>query len=245
MTNDQIAFRAIILAGGKGSRLGKITKKIPKPLIKIKNREFLSYLIEFLKINHVKEIIITTSYKSKLFDEFCKKNKYKNIKIIKEKKELGTGGSFLNVLKKTRYKKNYFNILCNADTLVLFSLNSLKKEIIKNKNSILVIKKRNCERYGRIKIKGKNIIGIERNNSNSGYISTGVFFFKKVNLNHLKMISKKIDFERDVLKRMIEKRVKIKYIKTRKPFIDIGVPKDLKRSKKFIENRFNESIKKL
>ena len=37
--------QCLILAGGIGSRLGKITKKIPKPLIKINNNIFLDYLI--------------------------------------------------------------------------------------------------------------------------------------------------------------------------------------------------------
>ena len=49
MISDKIRLRAIILAGGKGTRLGNLTKKIPKPLIKIKNKEFLTYLIEYLK----------------------------------------------------------------------------------------------------------------------------------------------------------------------------------------------------
>ena len=63
MLNNKIKFRAIILAGGKGSRLGDITKKTPKPLIKVINKEFLFYLINFLKINNVDEIIVTTNYK--------------------------------------------------------------------------------------------------------------------------------------------------------------------------------------
>ena len=38
----------IILAGGLGSRLGKITKKIPKPLIKVNGKPFILYIIENL-----------------------------------------------------------------------------------------------------------------------------------------------------------------------------------------------------
>ena len=35
----------VILVGGKGSRLGKLTKKNPKPLIKIKNKRFLDIIL--------------------------------------------------------------------------------------------------------------------------------------------------------------------------------------------------------
>ena len=39
--------QAVILVGGKGLRLGKITKKTPKPLLKINNKPFLDYLINY------------------------------------------------------------------------------------------------------------------------------------------------------------------------------------------------------
>ncbi len=234
MISDKIRLRAIILAGGKGSRLGNLTKKIPKPLIKIKNKEFLTYLIEYLKKNKVEEFIITTSYKNNLFNKYLKKKKFKKTKLIYEKEELGTGGSFLNVLKKTKYKKKFYTILCNADTLTLFSIDSIYKKIIQYGNSILAVKKENCKRYGRLKIKGNNIVDIERNNSKRGLISSGMFFFKKIDLKIFDKKSKKLDFEKDILKKMINNKIKIKYIKSNKPFIDIGIPEDLKRAKKFI-----------
>ena len=37
---------AAILAGGLGKRLGKITKKTPKPLIDVNNRPFINYIIK-------------------------------------------------------------------------------------------------------------------------------------------------------------------------------------------------------
>ena len=36
---------AIILAGGKGTRLGRLTIKTPKPLLKINNKKFIDYLL--------------------------------------------------------------------------------------------------------------------------------------------------------------------------------------------------------
>ena len=57
-----------ILAGGIGSRIKKITKKTPKPLIKINNREFIKYIILLLVINKFKNIKILVGYK-KLFKE--------------------------------------------------------------------------------------------------------------------------------------------------------------------------------
>ena len=47
---------AAILAGGLGTRLGEITKKTPKPLIKINNIEFIKYLIFDLVKNNFKKL---------------------------------------------------------------------------------------------------------------------------------------------------------------------------------------------
>ena len=101
MYKSKIKFRVILLAGGIGSRLGKYTNKTPKPLLKINNKEFLNYIIKFFKTNNIHDFIITTCYKSRLFEKYIKKEKFRNIIQIKEKTKLGTGGSFLNVLKLT------------------------------------------------------------------------------------------------------------------------------------------------
>ena len=62
---------AAILAGGYGKRLGNITKKTPKPLLKINNLEFIKYLIFDLVINGFKKIVkMRNASKAKVFREF-------------------------------------------------------------------------------------------------------------------------------------------------------------------------------
>ena len=63
----------LILCGGKGLRLRPLTKSLPKPLIKVKNKSILENIItHFLKFG-VKDIIVATGYKHKLIDQFIKK----------------------------------------------------------------------------------------------------------------------------------------------------------------------------
>ncbi len=58
---------AIILCGGYGTRLKKISKGVPKPLIKINRLPFIEYLINNLLKNSISNIYLATSYKSFLF----------------------------------------------------------------------------------------------------------------------------------------------------------------------------------
>ena len=54
--------QAVILAGGQGTRLKPFTNKNPKPMVLVNGKPFLEYLIDLLKENDVKEVLILTGY---------------------------------------------------------------------------------------------------------------------------------------------------------------------------------------
>ncbi len=54
--------QAVILAGGKGTRLMPLTKNTPKPMVIVNNKPFLEYLIELLKGNGIEEIVLLLGY---------------------------------------------------------------------------------------------------------------------------------------------------------------------------------------
>ncbi len=56
-------MRAIILAAGRGSRMGQLTDHTPKALLKVKNKFLIEYSIESLKTAGIHEIVINISYK--------------------------------------------------------------------------------------------------------------------------------------------------------------------------------------
>ena len=74
--------QAIIFCGGRGSRLGKVTEKVPKPLIMINSKPFLFYLIKMLENEGVEQVILLTGYLSEKFEKFLIKYKKEfNLKI--------------------------------------------------------------------------------------------------------------------------------------------------------------------
>ena len=56
-----------ILAGGFGTRLKEITKKIPKPLIDINGKPFIKYILLYSIINNINQIYILIRHKKYLF----------------------------------------------------------------------------------------------------------------------------------------------------------------------------------
>ena len=66
---------AVILCGGKGTRLGSIGKKTPKTLIKIQGKEILWYILKTLKKNKFNHVILPVGFKGNKIKNFIKKKK--------------------------------------------------------------------------------------------------------------------------------------------------------------------------
>ena len=64
----------ILLCGGKGERLYPLTNDIPKPLLKIRDKPILSYIIEHLAKYDLQDLIITTGYKAERISDFIQEN---------------------------------------------------------------------------------------------------------------------------------------------------------------------------
>jgi NDP-sugar pyrophosphorylase family protein len=120
-------MKAIILAAGLGSRLGKYTENIPKPMIKFNNKPILQHNIELCKKYGINDIYINLYYlPEKIIEYFGNGNKFGvNIYYNIEEKLLGTSGGVKNIFEKFNFKDEPFYIIY-GDNYSDFNLNSLK-----------------------------------------------------------------------------------------------------------------------
>lgn len=88
-------MQTVILAGGRGSRLVPLTDDIPKPMILIKDRPFLEYMILMLKRNFLKKILLCVGYLGHKIEDYFKDGHRWGVQIryFYEKELLGTGGA--------------------------------------------------------------------------------------------------------------------------------------------------------
>ena len=73
-------MQAIIMAAGKGSRLGNVTNDLPKSFIEINGKKLIDYNLDMLTKYDIKEIIIVTGYKTDFFEKALVNRK--NVKIV-------------------------------------------------------------------------------------------------------------------------------------------------------------------
>ncbi len=132
---------ALILAAGYGMRMDNLTKDIPKPLLKIKNKTLISYAIDLIKNMSFDKIYINTHYKHNMLERFVSEN-YPDITISYEETILGTGGGIKNIQRND-------TVILNTDNLWDQTFeNELEKSIKffdenKSFDSVLLINSKN------------------------------------------------------------------------------------------------------
>ena len=97
--------QAVILAGGKGTRLQSILNGLPKPLVEFCGKPLLLWQLEALERYGFKEVLLLTHHKSEIIERFVKGvTTSMKVHIFKEPKPLGSGGALIfnrdNLYKK-------------------------------------------------------------------------------------------------------------------------------------------------
>ncbi|HEY0826572.1 MAG TPA: sugar phosphate nucleotidyltransferase [Bacilli bacterium] len=91
-------MKAVIMAGGKGSRMRPLTCQIPKPMVPLLNRPCLEYIIELLRNHGITEIAVTVQYLSEVIINYFGDGSKYGVKLhyFEEPLPLGTAGSVKN-----------------------------------------------------------------------------------------------------------------------------------------------------
>lgn len=141
-------MKAMILAAGKGTRLGKITETIPKALLDINGKSLLRLAVENCTASGFDDIIINVHHLADMVEEETERLKKDGFKItVSDEREmlLETGGGLYKA--KGFFDRNPF-LLYNTDTLTDLDLSALYRYHIKMKGlATLAVRNRKGNRY--------------------------------------------------------------------------------------------------
>lgn len=179
----------IILCGGVGSRLGQITKAIPKSLVPVYNKPLVDYQLELFEFLNVRDIIIITRPDTyELFTNYLLKDsnwadRFDNIKILEQKTPGGIAQAYQIVYNHVPEGAN--TLLGLGDNIFHFA-NENEKEDLKrwsnsNTNFITTISVKDPRPYGVVKFLGDtDVIAdvVEKpTDPPSNQIIPGLYFF--------------------------------------------------------------------
>lgn len=171
-------MKAVILAGGLGTRLRPFTEIIPKPLLPIGEKSVLEIQIERLKSCGFNEIYLATNYKSKYIEDFFGDGSRYGVKleISKEDKPLGTAGPLL--LLKDKLTEPF--VVMNGDILSLVKFDDLYKFAVAQDALLTISIKKEVVPFdfGNIFFEGNRVTGIEEKPDIVSYILAGIYVMK-------------------------------------------------------------------
>ncbi|MPZ72965.1 MAG: NTP transferase domain-containing protein [Nitriliruptorales bacterium] len=92
---SMVDVQAVILAGGKGTRLRPVTVELPKPLIPVANRPLISHQLRHLARSGVKDVALALGYNAEQFEPILDEAAELglDLHVFTEPKPLGTGGA--------------------------------------------------------------------------------------------------------------------------------------------------------
>ena len=124
-------MQALILAGGKGTRLRPLTVYTPKPIVPIVNRPFLVYQLEILARAGIKDVVLSLSYQpDKIEDLMGDGSDYGvNLRCLTEPNPLGTAGAYRFAADTIRETTIVFNgdILTDVDIPAILEFHGEKR----------------------------------------------------------------------------------------------------------------------
>ena len=198
----------IIMAGGLGTRLDPFTKILPKPLLPIGNSTILEIIIKSFSSYGFENFILSLNDKKNIIKSYLKENlRNKSIKIVEEKKPLGTIGALKLIEKKV---SNLF-FLTNCDTISKVNFKDIVDHHLKNKSDLTIVStfKNFKIPYGVFKAKNNgNLIKLQEKPSLDNLVNCGLYLMNK---NIIKSIPKNKKFDADeLIQILLKKRKKIK-----------------------------------
>ncbi len=143
----------VVMCGGKGSRLGELTKDIPKPLVEVHDKPILDWKLEHYFVQNYKNLVLCVGSNGDKIKEYIQ-NKYENIHINNSGVEAG----ILKRLIDVKQHLTEFSVVTYGDTFAKMDLDSLVKSHALNQSLITLVVAPIINPFGILKWDNNNVI---------------------------------------------------------------------------------------
>lgn len=222
--------QAVILAGGRGTRLGEITRHTPKPLLQVNGQPFITLLMDELRRYGFDNIVLLVGNHGATFERAMANYPTPDMRVemVPEPEPAGTAGALVHAadILKPRF------LLLNGDSF--FDFNILNLVTAKSAQPwiarIALRHLKNSGRYGAVQMTGRNITQFgEKSSLGPGLVNGGIYWLKREIINEID--APPCSLETDILPNLASKNLLHGQV-FEGNFIDIGVPADLERGRK-------------
>ncbi|MDD2417414.1 MAG: sugar phosphate nucleotidyltransferase [Oscillospiraceae bacterium] len=221
-------MRAVIMAGGVGTRLRPLTCDIPKPMARLCGRPMMEYILDLLEQHQIQQAAVTLRYLPSAISEYFGEN-YRGVSLqyIVEEQPLGTAGSVKGAVEKFHGDDSDILII-SGDALTDFDLTSAYDYHKKNgaAATLVVTRVEDPREYGLVRAdeKGRVIGFVEKPGwaqAVTDCANTGIYILSPSVLSHIPKDTA-FDFAKDLFPLLLEKGIPLYAFETSGYWCDIG-----------------------
>lgn len=151
MMNSRENLEAMILVGGKGTRLRSVVSDRPKPMAEVGGRPFVAWLLTSLHAQGIRRVVLCTGYLGEVIERYLGDGSAWGMQLqySRDPFPLGTGGAVRHALPQIGGKR--FLVL-NGDSYCRFDLSLLTRthEERDAKVTLWLVEAQDCRRYGSV-----------------------------------------------------------------------------------------------
>jgi NDP-sugar pyrophosphorylase family protein len=229
--------QAVILVGGLGTRLGEMTRTVPKPMLPIAGRPFLEYLLSLLHREGFNRVLFCTSHLADVIENYFQDGSRFGFQISysREPEPLGTGGAVRLAMEKL--DEQY--LVLNGDTIFDIPMRQLADLLGRYPQASAAMALRQVDdvaRYGSVRAEGDLVTAFEeKGRTGRGWINGGIYCLRKSALDFLPPGVSSL--ERDLFPRLAVAGQLCALTKDGY-FLDIGLPETLEQAREQLPSRF-------
>jgi NDP-sugar pyrophosphorylase family protein len=232
-------MKALILAGGLGTRLRPLVADRPKSMAQIGSQPFLAYQLALLQRQGFTDIILCTGHMSQAIEEYFGDGEDLGVHITysMEEKPLGTAGA----IKHAAHLVNSTFLILNGDTYVQADLQDLV-HFHQNRSALATIglsQVGDPSRSGLVQVDhtGRVVRFIEKGavQGDSDTVSAGVYVFEPEALDFIPA-DRNVSLELEVFPHLVEMGVPLYGYTLGEPFVDIGTPEGYQRMQELVDS---------
>lgn len=236
MASNGLITKAILLVGGKGTRLMPLTRHTPKPMLRIAGAPVSEHQIRKAKQSGIEEIVLSTSYLAEVFEPYFGDGSSfgVSIKYAVEEVPLGTGGAIANGAKYLNLKESESFFIFNGDVISGHSLEAQSKFHIETRSDVTIHLTRveDARQYGCVPIDENGRVKdflekMERPIANT--INAGCYIFNRSVLDQIPE-GEVTSIERDTFPKLLKENRNFFGMVDDSYWIDMGTPEAMLRA---------------
>lgn len=206
--------RAVVLCGGRGSRLGALTEDLPKPLMRVHEHPLLWYVVLTLKKHGFRKLVFPLGYKGDKIRAFLERE-FRELDLVLECHDTGEdasiGARLAQVTSGWSADEDFF--LVNGDTFFDFDVLEMYR-LHRRRNALLTLSSVEIRsQYGLIVEDKGRVVGFERDQrvsslaldrdgKRTGFVNAGLVWLRREALEHVELARSK-NFEQELYPRLI------------------------------------------